>query len=72
MLFRKRNTREGIRTIRLKILKLLADGFLVKQITSMLGEEEPNIRYHIRMILKKFNAKNIPNACYLAAKEGLI
>ena len=51
-----------------RVLHLLAEGFLNKQIASQLGITEPTVKTHVTAILRKLDVRNRTQAVLLLAK----
>jgi len=67
-----RESIEGIITEReLETLKLLAEGFVKKEISEQLGITYRTVDTHVRNIYEKLNVKNGPAAVNMAHKLGL-
>ena len=57
---------------KIHILQLAAKGLTVKDTAKLLGVSRSTIEKHLIEVREHFNAKNIANAVYNAAKAGVI
>ena len=64
--------RGRLSTRELEVLELIAQGHKDREVAFVLAIEECTVRFHMRNILGKLNAKNRTAAVYQAFKKGWI
>ena len=55
-----------------EVARLLAEGFLTKQVAGMLNISDKTVDFHRANIARKLGAKGIPALVRYAIREGLI
>jgi len=68
----EKNTLPQISERATEIIKMLSQGFIIKEIANKLGIAETTVNDHLERIKRKLGAKNNVELVYMASKAGLI
>ena len=63
---------ENLTSRELEVLRLLRDGYRIKQISSELGISETTVKFHIKNLVDKLAAKDRTHAVAIAIRRGLL
>jgi DNA-binding CsgD family transcriptional regulator len=56
----------------LRYLSMVANGYTSREIARILGKSEETVKSALKSVRKKLDAKNTPNAVWIAIRKGLI
>lgn len=55
-----------------ELLKLVSEGYSVKEISGKLGKSQATVHYHASRMYMKLGAKNSTNAVAIAFRKGIL